>query len=85
MEHLDTALNLLALTFLILVSQQLSQIKDLLLLNAGKPKASGLKTGILQTLSGRVFTVKEKRKVVYNDDQAAWKKEKVDAGEIPDS
>lgn len=85
MEHLDTALNLLGLTFLILVSQQLSQIKDLLLLNAGKPKAPGLKTGILQTLSGRVFTVKEKRKVVYNDDQAAWKKEKVDAGEIPDS
>lgn len=39
------------------------------------PTEKPVKKTMLQTMSGRVFTVKEKRKAVYNDDLACWKKE----------
>lgn len=77
--------GLLALVFIILIYAKLCQMADAMRELAQRPKTPGVKTGILQTISGRVFTVKKKRKVVYADDPEAWRREQVAAGEIPDS
>lgn len=85
MDEITALIHLCFLVFILaLIYGKLCQIADLLREGVNKPKPTDVKTRILQTLSGKVFTVKRKRKVVYADDHEAWRREHVAAGNIPD-
>lgn len=82
MEHLTIVIGISILILLAMCCLHLGEIKRNIH-ETKSTKSPGPKTGIIQTLTGRVFTVRAKKKAVYNDDYTAWKREKQEAGDIP--